>query len=260
MIRVRILVTNDDGIDAPGINKLVEKALELGEVTVVAPDGQCSAMSQKITISSKMYVERIDYPLPVKAAYKLSGTPADCIKLALYNFFEKKPDIVFSGINAGYNAGTDIVYSGTVGAALESLVAGVPAIALSTGFTQNYGAIDSMLLPIVRELLKRKISVNEIWNVNIPDCNAEDCKGILWDRRVADKGFYDNLYTLETDINSHEIAGGKLKPCELPAVGEKILVGVTGVPTEHVAEGSDVAALLAGYASVGKIASRVPRG
>ncbi|MCQ2496652.1 MAG: 5'/3'-nucleotidase SurE [Lachnospiraceae bacterium] len=255
---MRILVTNDDGIDAPGIRKLVEKALELGEVTLVAPAGQCSAMSQKITIASKMYVERVEYTLPVKAAYKVFGTPADCVKLALYNFFDEKPDIVFSGINAGYNSGTDIVYSGTVGAAMESLVAGVPAIAFSTGFTQNYGAIDALLADIVREIMTKKTSADEIWNVNIPDCDAADCKGVLWNRIVADKGFYDNLYTLEKDLSS-EITGMKLRPCELPAVGEKIIVGVTGVPTESVADGTDVAALMKGYASVGKISSRIPR-
>ena len=119
---MKILVVNDDSIHAPGIVLLAKAAMELGEVTVVAPANQCSAMSQRITIRGDMRVDKVqDFPVPVKAAYKVDGTPADCLKIAMQYLLEEKPDYVFSGINDGYNAGFDIAYSGTLGAAFEAV-------------------------------------------------------------------------------------------------------------------------------------------
>ena len=101
---MKILVVNDDSIHAPGIAVLAKAAMELGEVTVVAPAHQCSAMAHKISIHDSMKVEKVeDFPVPVKAAYKVEGTPADCVKVALHYVLEEKPDYVFSGINDGYN-------------------------------------------------------------------------------------------------------------------------------------------------------------
>lgn len=250
---MKILVTNDDGINAPGILKLTELASRLGEVTVIAPSSQCSAMSQKLTIASKMYVEGVDFPVPVKAAYKVDGTPADCVKFGIYSILDTKPDIVFTGINAGFNSGTDIAYSGTVGAAMESLIEGVPAIAFSTGFTTNYDAIDKLLIPIVQELLNKEISDSEIWNVNIPDTNAELVRGILWDRTIGKKGYYDNLYTVESDSETGTIYGKKMLPSDAPEIGGRVLVGISAVPVDYLVDGTDVGALKSGYASVGKI-------
>ena len=124
---MKILVVNDDSIHAPGIALLAKAAMELGEVTVVAPAHQCSAMSQKITIRGDMRVDQVaDFPVPVKAAYMVDGTPADCVKIAMQYLLEERPDYVFSGINDGYNAGFDIAYSGTLGAAFEAVMNGVP--------------------------------------------------------------------------------------------------------------------------------------
>ena len=120
---MKILVVNDDSIHAPGIALLAKAAMELGEVTVVAPAHQCSAMSQKITIRGDMRVDQVaDFPVPVKAAYMVDGTPADCVKIAMQYLLEERPDYVFSGINDGYNAGFDIAYSGTLGAAFEAVM------------------------------------------------------------------------------------------------------------------------------------------
>ena len=131
---MKILVVNDDSIHAPGIVLLAKAAMELGEVTVVAPANQCSAMSQRITIRGDMRVDKVqDFPVPVKAAYKVDGTPADCLKIAMQYLLEEKPDYVFSGINDGYNAGFDIAYSGTLGAAFEAVMNGV-----GYGFLQCY--------------------------------------------------------------------------------------------------------------------------
>ena len=131
---MRIMVVNDDGIESDGIRRLAGMAAELGEVWVLAPRHQCSAMSQRITIRGDMRVDKVrDFPVPVKAAYKVDGTPADCLKIAMQYLLEEKPDYVFSGINDGYNAGFDIAYSGTLGAAFEAVMNGVPAIVIFEG-------------------------------------------------------------------------------------------------------------------------------
>lgn len=118
---MQILVVNDDSIAAPGISLLAKAAAELGEVTVVAPAHQCSAMSQKLTLREVLAVEKVeDFSVNVQGAYRLDGTPVDCVKVALDYILEDRPDYVFSGINNGYNVGFDIAYSGTLGAAFEA--------------------------------------------------------------------------------------------------------------------------------------------
>ena len=128
--RLNILVANDDGIASPGLLRLANAAARLGDVWVAAPAGQCSGMSQKITIAGEISVEKRNFPADVKAAYVISGTPADCVKTAIKSLLPVKPDVVFSGINSGFNTGFDIAYSGTVGAAMEALLNGVPASGL----------------------------------------------------------------------------------------------------------------------------------
>ena len=103
--KLKILLVNDDGISSPGIVHLAEMAMQLGEVWVAAPSSQCSAMSQKLTIFQPLEVEEYDFPLPVAGAYSIGGTPADCVKTALKAVLPVMPDVVFSGINIGYNAG-----------------------------------------------------------------------------------------------------------------------------------------------------------
>lgn len=105
---MRILVVNDDGIKAPGIKRLVQMAAGLGEVWVVAPAAQCSAMSHRITVRGDLEVKPYDFPATGVTAYSVGGTPADCVKVALGCLMTEKPDIVFSGINAGYNVGRDL--------------------------------------------------------------------------------------------------------------------------------------------------------
>ena len=152
---MKILVVNDDSIHAPGIALLAKAAMELGEVTVVAPAHQCSAMSQKITIRGDMRVDQAaDFPVPVKAAYMVDGTPADCVKIAMQYLLVERPDYVFSGINDGYNAGFDIAYSGTIGAALESVMNGIPAIAFSAREFCDPGAMEVYLPRVLQELLQ----------------------------------------------------------------------------------------------------------
>ena len=161
---MNILVVNDDGINAPGIKKLASAAKNLGKVWIVAPDKQCSAMSHRITILSELVVKKVDFPLEEVTAYSVSGTPADCIKVAMQHILPEVPDLVLSGINNGYNAGVDLLYSGTVGAAMEALTKKIPAIAVSCEKESDYEVVDHYLLPILKDLLEQKIGKNEIWN------------------------------------------------------------------------------------------------
>ena len=151
--KLKILLVNDDGISSPGIVHLAEMAMQLGEVWVAAPSSQCSAMSQKLTIFQPLEVEEYDFPLPVAGAYSIGGTPADCVKTALKAVLPIRPDVVFSGINIGYNAGFDIAYSGTVAAAIEAVLNGIPAIAFSAQHDGSYDVTDRYILDIARELL-----------------------------------------------------------------------------------------------------------
>ena len=124
--RPLILVTNDDGITAPGIRNLVESVADLGEVVVVAPDSHQSGMGHAITISNILRMAPHDFGMAGVDAYKTSGTPVDCVKLAIYKILKRKPDLLLSGINHGSNASINVIYSGTMSAAVEGALEGIP--------------------------------------------------------------------------------------------------------------------------------------
>ena len=129
--RPLILVTNDDGINAPGLKYLVNIMSMIGDVVIVAPDSPKSATSQAITINSPLYASRCYNHTNAQLEYQLSGTPADCVKFGVNEILEKKPDICVSGINHGSNSSVNVLYSGTVGAAIEAGIQGIPAIGFS---------------------------------------------------------------------------------------------------------------------------------
>ena len=145
--KLKILIANDDGIRSEGIAKLARAAASFGTVWVAAPEHQCSGMSVRLTISEKsqMAVYRYDFPVPVEAAWSVDGTPADCVKVALNALLPFRPDIVLSGINDGLNAGLDVAYSGTIGAATEAAMHGVPAIAFSMRDGKSFDVTDHYL-------------------------------------------------------------------------------------------------------------------
>ena len=175
MNRPQILVVNDDGIEAEGIRILAENAARLGDVWVTAPDRQCSAMSQRISIFDPLVIRRTEFPAEVRAAWSVGGTPADCVKAALNHLLPVRPDLVFSGINNGFNLGHDIAYSGTCGAAFEANYAGIKAVSFSTirGNTKKA----SEYLPAVWSFIigNGLLEYSGMLNVNIP----EEPKGIL---------------------------------------------------------------------------------
>lgn len=175
--------------------------------------------------------------MPVKAAYSIGGTPADCVKIAVSHLLPVRPDYVFSGINYGYNAGFDIAYSGTLGASLEAVMNGIPAIAFSSQHDGTYDVAEEYMLPLAKELIGLGQAPGEIWNINFPGCPLGELKGILRGRTIADIDLYDNEYT------EHRMPDGSVR------------LSIKSRPTtaEAAPEGSDVRAVLSGYISVGKV-------
>lgn len=239
---MKILVVNDDSISAPGIEMLARVATEFGNVWVVAPAEQCSAMSQKLTLREQMKLERAeDFPVSVQAAYQLGGTPVDCVKVALEHLLEEKPDYVFSGINNGYNVGFDMAYSGTLGAAFEAVRNGIPAIAFSIAADAHLPFAEPYLVPVLRELLEEKLERGEVWNVNFPAMKTVGMKGILRDRTVAPTSMFRETYleTVQPD-------GSVLLTCK----------GIR-TPDDWIPEGTDAKAVRQGYISIGKVKDAV---
>ena len=239
---MKILITNDDSIHAPGIAMLAKAALEFGEVTVVAPAQQCSAMSQRLTIHGPLKVEKVeDFPVPEATAYKVAGTPADCVKVALNYVMEEKPDYVFSGINDGYNVGYDISYSGTLGAAFEAVKNGIPSMAFSSAKNDWLATAECHLVPIIRELLEAGLEPGTVWNVNFPARVPEDTIEILRDRTIAPVSMYQEEYVGTEQEDGSVLLGVKVKL----------------VSNDLLPEGSDAAAVHSGCISIGKVKDRV---
>lgn len=164
-----IMIANDDGIQAPGLLALCEAARKAGHrVKVFAPNGQRSAASHSISISADLYLRRFD--LNGIEAYAVDGTPADCVRLGLYLSRNDPPDCVLAGINNGANRGAAILYSGTVGAAMEAALCGVPGIAVSLCSHLNYGYDTAARLGVqtAQWALAHPLPVGEIYNLNVP--------------------------------------------------------------------------------------------
>ncbi len=183
MKRPLILVTNDDGYNAPGINHLIEFVKEIAEVVVVAPDSPQSGMGHAITIDSTLEVHRLNLDGAYKGlqAYTTSGTPADCVKLALHEILDRKPDLVVSGINHGANSSINVIYSGTMSAAIEAGVEGIPAIGFSLldySWGANFEACKSVVQTLVEEALDKGIPSGTVLNVNIPKTDGAAVKGM----------------------------------------------------------------------------------
>mgnify|MGYP001500813899 FL=1 len=176
-----ILVTNDDGITAPGIRTLINIMNKIGKVIVVAPDSPQSAMGHAITINSPLHCEKIKGTSGPQIEYSCSGTPADCVKLAVNELLDRKPDICVSGINHGSNSSINVIYSGTMSAAIEAGIQGIPAIGFSLlDFTWNadFNPLKKFILQITNETLKNGIPKDIVLNVNFPKLNEEEIKGI----------------------------------------------------------------------------------
>ncbi len=178
-----ILVTNDDGITAPGLRALVDYMKEIGEVVVVAPDSPQSGMGHAITLDNALYTKKFktDAKNGAKWEYSCSGTPADCVKLALQEILDRKPDICVSGINHGSNSSINVIYSGTMSAAIEAGIEGVPAIGFSLcdySWEADFKPAKDFVIRIVQEALVHKIPKGVVLNVNIPKLEQKEIAGI----------------------------------------------------------------------------------
>ncbi len=176
-----ILVTNDDGINAPGIRALVKIMNTIGDVVVVAPNSPQSGMGHAITLDATLYVEQVFVNEGPQTEYSCSGTPADCVKLAIREKLDRRPDICVSGINHGSNASINVIYSGTMSAAIEAGIEGIPSIGFSLldyTWNANFDACDDYVKTITENVLKHGLPNGIVLNVNIPNISKEAIKGI----------------------------------------------------------------------------------
>ena len=201
--KLHILVSNDDGIDAPGLYTLVQEMKKIGTVTVVAPDKQQSAVGHAITMN---------YPLRMKEfkkngkffGYAIQGTPADCIKLAVRAILKRTPDLVVSGINHGSNTAISIIYSGTVSAATEGTILGIPSIAVSltTYAPADFRFAAKFARKLATLIMKRGLPPGTLLNVNIPPLKASEIKGIRITRQG--KAVWNDTFDHRRDPNNRE--------------------------------------------------------
>lgn len=229
----KILITNDDGIESDGLIRLAKTAVEFGEVWVVAPDSQRSAMSHSITLRHSIEAWKVDFPVSGVHAYACDGKPADCVRIGVLNIMPEKPNHVFSGINYGYNAASDLQYSATAGAAFEAAFRKIHTIAFSEDASKMHEVTDYYLREVIAELITKPLLTNQIWNVNFPGCKLAECNGILRNREVSTDAFFKDHY-IETVVSE-----------------DRISYMVEGIRNYTAAENTDLKAIFDNYVSIG---------
>ncbi len=223
---MNILLSNDDGIHAEGIQTLATALREIADVIIVAPDRNRSAASSSLTLVEPLR------PLHLpNGDYCINGTPADCVHLALNGFLSGRMDLVVSGINAGANLGDDLIYSGTVAAALEGRHLGLPAIAVSLDGRQHYETAARVVCDLIPKLHGQLLSSREIININVPDIPYEQLKGI----KVCHLGY--------------RAAAAEVIKQQDPRGDHIYWIGPSGLP-EYDSEGTDFHAVANGYVSI----------
>lgn len=223
MGRAAILVSNDDGIHAPGLTALAEGLRGVGVVYVVAPDRERSTVGHALTLHRPLRVETLG-----PRRYAVNGMPADCVNLGVLGILPSRPDVVVAGINRGSNLGDDVTYSGTVSAAMEGVLLGVPSLAISLVEGEDFGAAGRVARALTELALRRGLPPDTLLNVNVP---AGEVKGIRFTR--LGRRVYSEKVVEETDPrgNTYYWIGG-------------------GPPLWEAGEGTDFAAVSAGWVSV----------
>lgn len=230
---MKILLTNDDGINAKGIHALINELNTIAEIYMVAPDKEQSGTGHSITVFDPIKASQAKIP-GIKQGWRVSGTPVDCVKLAISRMIGEKMDLVVSGINHGPNLGTDVLYSGTVSAAAEGVIMGVPSIAVSLNSYRHdadFSFAARFTKYMVLSVMEQGIERNTLLNINIPSLSPAEIKGIQITRLGVRN--YDNLFEERHDPrgNTYYWLGG-------------------GVLEEEQHEESDVFAVEHGYVSV----------
>lgn len=207
---MRLLLVNDDGINAEGIQTLAKELEKEYELTIVAPDDQRSASGHSITLRKPIVVKRVKIEGIKSETYTISGTPADCVRVALDKIVKDPLDLVVSGINVGVNLGADVLYSGTVSAAIEANMYKIPSIATSAQVKDNHGnfqAAAKYTSRIIRDIGDRLIEHNLVLNINTPNIEDEKIKGIkvcriggvIYDYYVEEKDENEEKFVIQTE-------------------------------------------------------------
>ncbi len=176
-----ILVTNDDGIHAPGLKLLYREVRQLGKVTIIAPEHDNSAASHSLTMNRPLRARKID-----ENAYTINGTPTDCVTIGIGKILAQKPDLVISGINPGPNLGDDVSYSGTVSAAIEATMLGIPSVAISLAAESeplHYQTATGFIIRLATIILAHGLPRDTLLNVNVPNTAPENINGVTFTRR-----------------------------------------------------------------------------
>lgn len=176
---MKVLITNDDGIKSPGLRAIVDAIHHEAECLVVAPHQEKSATAHSISLYGEIWVELVEMGDGLKG-YSVEGTPADCVKFAFAELLKKKVDLIISGINLGLNTGVSVYYSGTVSAAREGLINGVPAIAVSQGRqqTHDFSCATKLISQLVHAHKNSHIPKNTFLNINVPPIEPKHMKGV----------------------------------------------------------------------------------
>ncbi|MDR5683133.1 MAG: 5'/3'-nucleotidase SurE [Armatimonadota bacterium] len=230
---MHILVTNDDGIQSEGLHALVRALETVGIVHVVAPHHERSASGHAITLHKPLRAFAVEIPESRAAAWATTGTPADCVVLAVYDLLPQRPDLVLSGINVGANIGHDLTYSGTVSGAMEAAIMGIPAIAVSVDALDEarFDVAASFAAALVQQVCRHGMQEDTLLNVNVPNRPADQIRGVALTRQSA--GRYINRLERREDPRGRPYYW---------LLGERA--------TGQAPEGTDSHALAAGYISV----------
>ena len=210
---MRILLTNDDGINAPGLAALYRELKQIGDVTVVAPDTEKSAVGHAITLSDPLRVWDFE-KYGEFFGYAIKGTPADCVKIAYWALLEKKPELVVSGINLGSNTGMNVIYSGTVSAATEGTILNIPsfAISLTTFSNPDFSYAARFARKLAQIVFEKGLPQGTFLNVNVPPATEEEIKGVVITRQG--KATYMEHFDKRVDPQNrvyYWLAGKKVK-------------------------------------------------
>ena len=193
-----ILVTNDDGVTSHGIAALREAAKDLGRVVVIAPETEKSAVGHAITLSNPIRIQEISKEDGV-TGFAVGGTPADCVKLAVRALLDRTPDLILSGINHGANVGMSVMYSGTVSAATEGVILGIPSIAISldSWTSDDFNFAGKIAKQFAVKVLENGLDEGVALNINVPSVPEDEVKGIMLTRQG--QSFYEETFDRRTD-------------------------------------------------------------
>jgi 5'-nucleotidase len=230
-----ILITNDDGIDSPGIKSLTSYFNGLAELWVVAPDRERNAIGRALTLHRPLRVQKKSV-----RRFAVNGTPSDCVNLAVNNLLPEKPKLVVSGINKGGNLGDDISYSGTISAAFEATILGIPAFAISLATRKNFKFKPAALFAarLAKVILKQGLPPDTFLNVNVPDTDGREISSFKITRQG--KSIYDNAIVEKVDprgvkyywLGGTDIKCKNISGSDFAAVSQN-LISITPLKTDH---------------------------